>query len=632
MSRNLSFFVEGWALGLTAYALVFTREVPTVFAQAPVETDCSTPLDQPDTTYLLNANVASDCIIAADNIILDGQSLYEIAGSVRSNTSASFSIQNAPYIASVYAYYAGDVTIQSSTVYSYAYTSDGHLTIDDSTIGNNVGSVYGGAVYITNSTVVGDVRGYSGISITNSTAGNVRADVGDVNVTEGSTVNDIHAYGGYTITISESEVNGSINATADVIVTDSVINSVSVLGTGLVTVADSTVYGSISGERGIALTNATVAGNLDSYTGYVAVTDSTVGGYVHASGGEVVIADSTIQEEVFSSSYISVTGSTVEGEVDAGTTVSIIDSDISGQVAGDGITATDSRFGNKIWSREGDVLVTNSIIAGGVAQPAFVPQPILLASIPHGDGYSTGNDGETAITTSLGEITVINSLIDGSVWMSAGTPDGVITIERSTVYGSISAQNNAVTIIDSAIIEGGVSGDNLTLTDNPPSLTVSPLDLSLDYGDNFNSFSGVSADDIKDGDLSDEVVMIGELGQQEGVYELLYTVTDEGTTITWNGNATTSGPSIVTTTRTVTRSDKPTQSTSVGTRQERKEQEITEAPLFVPRNIDATLETLKTVLAQPLTTNDPEQLKKLLNLLLQLVVALTQLIATEGKQ
>ena len=106
--------------------------------------------------------------------------------------------------------------------------------------------------------------------------------------------------------------------------------------------------------------------------------------------------------------------------------------------------------------------------------------------------------------------------------MSSATPDGLITIERSTVYGNVLAENNTITIIDSAIIEGSVSGDNLTLTDNPPSLTVSPLDLSLDYGDNFNSFSGVSADDIKDGDLSDEVVMIGELGQQEGIEQLLY--------------------------------------------------------------------------------------------------------------
>ena len=89
MYKALTLFIKTSALGLTAYALVFTREVPTALAQAPIETDCSTDLDQPDTTYLLNANVPGNCVIAADNIILDGQNLYTIGGDVAATTTAT---------------------------------------------------------------------------------------------------------------------------------------------------------------------------------------------------------------------------------------------------------------------------------------------------------------------------------------------------------------------------------------------------------------------------------------------------------------------------------------------------------------------------------------------------------------
>jgi hypothetical protein len=49
-------------------------------------------------------------------------------------------------------------------------------------------------------------------------------------------------------------------------------------------------------------------------------------------------------------------------------------------------------------------------------------------------------------------------------------------------------------------------------------------------------------------------------------------------------------------------------------------------------SLDETLTTLRTVLSQPITTTDPEQLKKILDILLQIAAALAQVLALQGKE
>lgn len=495
MRGILSLSWKPWALGLVAYALVYTREVPVAYAQSVIETDCSEDLDQPNATYILTTNVTNTCVIAADNIILDGQGLYEIDAGVLYDIyivhtlTSGATIRNMP-------------TFSFENVYTYA--------------------------------------------------------------------------SGFDMRIEESHI----------------------------------------------------VDNINWYAGNLSITDSTLDSYVHASH-DVSITRSTVGEEVFADGSISITDSTIEGEVDADVGVSITDSDISGQVAGNGITVTGSTFGNKLWSRAGDVYVTNSTIAGAIIAPAFAPRPTLFASIPHGDGYSTGYDSENSISANDGNITVVNSLLDGNLWMSSVTPDGVITVERSTIYGSVLAQNNTAIITDSAIIEGDVIADTLTLTDTPPSLTVTPLEVSLAYGKSFNPFSGIEADDVKDGDLSSAILVVGGAADEPGVHRLDYSVTDSGTQVVWNGVATSSGPSTATTTRIVIRGEKPIQSTNVGAYKANKEKEA--AADALPAGINTTIETLKTALAQPVAANDPETLKRLIDLVRQLIVALLELLAAQGK-
>ncbi len=567
---RFSVFFKTWALGLTAYALVFTREVPTALAQVPIETDCSTNLDQPDTTYLLNTNVSGNCVIAAQNIILDGQNLYEIDGNIQNSAAFNFSVHNIPLVdGNISSYYGssdygGNISIQNSIVSGYAGAFKGHLEVIDSTI-----DVY--------------ARGDSGISL------------------DGVTINGgrLTSYDG-DIEISDSTVAGSI-----------------LFGYA---------YDQVYSDHFITITSSTFEGYITSDPRSiidVSILDSTIGMYVHASG-DVVVTDSVIQEEVFSNGYISIADSTIEGAIGANTTVSIIDSEISDQVLGRGVTVVGSLLGGSVGSLAGDLSVTDSTVAG---------QPHVVSQLPVGNGYNTGYDYEIALSANSGNITVRNSNIDGFVQtFSVGK---TIDIELSVVYGDVVTHradipDGTVIMTNSSVIEGEVFAESLVLVDTVPSLTAYPLNLSLDYGEDFNPFSGVSADDIKDGDLSSEVVVIGEVGQTEGVYELLYSVTDGGTSVDWNGVATTSGPSTATTTRTVTRGEKPTQSTSIGVHKDRKEKEAAQEEAL-PDDTTALIETLRTTLNEPGAINDPEALKQLIDLVRQLIVALFELMAAQGK-
>ena len=450
MPRTLSLFIKTWALGLTAWALVYTKEVPVAFAQSVIETDCSEDLDQPGTTYLLNTNTSGDCIIAADNIILDGQNLYEVNGRVWIPYNLPDPI---------------DFTVRNLSVtglYGYVMTWSP--------------SGAGGDVVIENSTVGGFARAHLG-----------------------------------SLVVTDSEIGGNLRATEDILITNS----------------------SVSFTR--------------SYTGDITIESSEVGDGDYgasASAGNITISDSTILGTTFAFGVLDV-----------------IDSTTSIFTAG-----------------RGGVNIENSTVTGRTRTHA-----------------SSGAD-----------ISILNS----TVALVEAFNDGVCTITDSSVNGDAACPN-------------------LTLTDNPPSLIVTPLDLSLDYGDSFNPFSGISADDIKDGDLSDGIVVVGEVGQEGGVFNLLYSVTDSGTVLTWNGVATSSGPSTATTTRTVTRDEKPIQSTSVGVHKDRKEKQAAQEAL--PNDATALIDTLRTTLNEPGSTNDPEALKQIIDLVRQLIIALLELMAAGGK-
>ncbi len=412
MRRTLNLSWKPWALGLVAYALVSTREAPVVYAQVVVDTDCTTELDQPDTTYRLTGDVSGNCVIAADNIILDGQSLYTISGDVTATAEATV-----------------DFMVRNVTV-------EGNVDV------NNFG-----------------------------------ADTGN-------------------ITIVNSDIDGHV--------------------------MNASQYGST---------------------------------------GDINISDSSVEDRVLN-------------------TIS------SGGDAGD-ITITNSYIGSYIiawdYEREPNVTIINSTVDGNGGR-SF-----------NGSHFSIGNNAPLLLQYKRPNCTIVNS----------------------------SVTNPAIT-----------NCETLTVIDDAPDLSVTPLNVSIWSGDTFNPFSGVKAQDAKDGDLSGDVMVVGQVGEENGIYELTYSVTDSGTTLynIFDNATTTIDPHMLTVTRTVARSDKQAQSTNVATHKANKEKQVKEAAQnALPNDVTATIETLTTALAQPVATNDPEALKKLIDLVRQLIVALLELLAAQGK-
>lgn len=581
MPRNL---LKAWTLGLTAYALVYTREVPVAYAQSVVDTDCSTNLDQPDTTYRLTAHVSGNCIIAADNIILDGQNLYEIDGYIAGASNGSFTIRNIPAVSYVSTYYTGNITIESSTIGDYAYAYDGTVTIVNATVEDSVRSRTGS------------------ISITNSTTGNVGAENGDITIND-SNVSLVAGSSGYDITLADSVASMIVSIYdasygGSISITNSTINGpVGSTGGGIdISIVDSVIDGSVhttgSYSGDITVTNSTITGQLEAGDGEVTISGSTVENYITKGAGDLIVTDSSVESYIYvEEGDITVTGSDIGGSVErynGGDTTTIINSTVAGDLT----------------SYSGYAVVTDATIEGHINR---TNEATITGSHIHG------------YVRSMGDMTITASIIDAGSDLSSG----------NAVYGY-----NTCDITDATISPTTVSCGTLNLTDNAPSLTVTPLAVTLTYGETFNPFSGIHADDVKDGDISDQASVIGTIGEEGGVYELIYSVTDNGTSLynAAHSETVTAGPSTVTATRTVTRGDKAAQSTSVGVHKDRKEKEATEAlHAIAVGDIDGTLHALKAVLSEPITTNDPEQLKKILNLLLQIAAALTQLLTMQGK-
>jgi hypothetical protein len=224
--------LKAWTLGLTAYTLVYTREVPPAYAQTVVNTDCSTELDQPDTTYRLTGNVARDCIIAANNIILDGAGFIIGRDIIASSTVGALNstVQDVTVQRDVH-WFEGDIAVIEAMVERWVgmYGNDGSITITDSTVVNGVWTNYDGNITFTNSTVVDQ-----GIWI---------SEYGTITI-EDSTTNYAAVYGNGTITIEDSTVggnggwNGYAVAGTACTITDSVVTNPAVVDCETLTLTD----------------------------------------------------------------------------------------------------------------------------------------------------------------------------------------------------------------------------------------------------------------------------------------------------------------------------------------------------------------------------------------------------------
>ncbi|MEI8249388.1 MAG: hypothetical protein WCG07_02750, partial [Candidatus Taylorbacteria bacterium] len=106
-------------------ATVIYLSVHTTKVQAADVTgalDCTNPLTIADTRYILTATTTGNCVISANNIIIDGQGLYGIDGNVTSETQ-NIDLRNLNVTGHVQSNSssgtAGNISIASSTVSGY---------------------------------------------------------------------------------------------------------------------------------------------------------------------------------------------------------------------------------------------------------------------------------------------------------------------------------------------------------------------------------------------------------------------------------------------------------------------------------------------------------------------------------
>ncbi len=495
------------------YALIWNRELPKAVAAV---TDCSTDLDQADTIYQLSTTTAGNCIITANNITIDGQGLYSINGNVQSTGGHNIVVT--------------DVVNISGFVQSYNATGNsGDIEVINTEVGAYVSSYSydsnAGEIYIQNSNIGGGVY-----SIVGASAGTA----GDITVIDSSVSSSV---------VSNVSSLGSDDS-GNVVIENSIINS------SIASVSDTSNSGNITISNNSTVTGSVRASGILS-SGDIDISDSEVTELVQSEAtggdsGDIEITDSNVTDYVES-----------DGSLNSGS-VSIYGSDIGGQVqsvgySGNGgtIVVNDSYVDGYIYSAggidAGDVTVTDSEVTLGVSS------------------FTYGNDG--------GDVIVTNSTI-GNYVSSYGYSgaSGDVTVINSTVFANsysrgVTASTNSGTegnvFITDSNISGYVSGNELTLIDNPPNLTVTPLDVEIDFNDSFTiDFGTVSANDIKDGNLNDDIEVTGEVLEDPGVYELLYSVTDSGTVVDFNGSPVVAASSTVTTTRTVTREAKESSGSS----------------------------------------------------------------------
>ena len=344
---------------------------------------------------------------------------------------------------------------------------------------------------------------------------------------------------------------------------------------GVITITDSQNNGSVSNVGNVSVGNVTITNSIiNPGSFYGGVSRNTV---THSDDGSLIITDSTLS---------------VNHITNGGGSLIITDYTIS--------PGAESYYGEyySFIAFNGEATVTDSTINGSI----------------HSE-YDDGNAGGDA------DITIINSVIDpaGITYNDSG--------HTIAMYGGV------CTITDSTVVNpSDVYCSTLALTDPPPELTVTPLTLKLEEDEVFNPFSGIEAEDSKDGDLTGDVVVIGEVLEGVGEYELVYSVSDRGTALfnAFTNATTTSGPTTVSVTRTVTRTGTVVHETAIGVHKDRKEKEAAQEEAL-PDDTTALIETLRTTLNEPGATNDPEALKQIIDLVRQLIVALFELIAAQAK-
>jgi hypothetical protein len=281
--------------------------------------------------------------------------------------------------------------------------------------------------------------------------------------------------------------------------------------------------------------------------GYVFATGGDSSSGIAGNGGNITLIDSNV------SGYIRAYGGFSDsGTAGNGGTVTLTESE-SGNILAYGANSNLGTSGNA-----GSVTLTNStsgniLVQGGSSNVGIGGNGgsvVLIEStsgniLAYGgsafseDLDSGGNGGTVTLTnsTSSGNINVYG----GYSYSGTGGNGGEVTIEDSFVTGNIN------TLVGPT---PGTIGE-LTIIDNPPILTT-PSSTEIEFNETFDLEQDLSAIDIKDGDLTNEIQITGIVGEEAGEYEIEYEVSDLGTTVTLNGDVVTSDPAINTVTANIT--------------------------------------------------------------------------------
>jgi hypothetical protein len=323
---------------------------------------------------------------------------------------------------------------------------------------------------------------------------------------------------------------------------------------GNINIINSNIFGQINLSGG---TSGTATGGNG---GTVNFFDSIITEDVSASGGYSYTENSgnggfvELNNSIVSGKIIVFGGSSYNGVFNGGDggVVSLTNSSASGNI--------DAFGGNSILgtgSNGGTVTLTNStsgqILAYGgysTSETAGNAGSVTLTNSTSGNIRAFGGYSYSETAGNGGNIILINSNTSGQILAYGGQSNsgtsgngGEVTIEDSFVTGNINTLGG----------DGPTPGTigELTITDNPPILTT-PSSTEIEFNEVFDLEQDLSAIDIKDGDLTNEIQITGIVGEEAGEYEIEYEVSDLGTIVTLNGDVVTSDPAINTVTANIT--------------------------------------------------------------------------------
>jgi len=596
--RSTRIFIFG-----AVFYFLFMARLSNVEA-ADIIDNCVAPLNNPNTTYNLTADIiAANCVVAADGVIIDGTNplggKFTINGKVSGNGSwghydgYDFTIQNvnvAGYggfggfvgVTAIGAYGSGNggnITIKDS---SYVYGSvaadgaygsgsnGGNVTITSSEVAGTYGVVSslggggnGGDLIITNSNMdryvissaggaIAGAGGHGGdITIQNSTLYNAYSTGGSSNYGAGGAGGEINIIGGSTIYNADSS-GGYSNPSAGG-------------AGGDINIISSTVHYNAHSDGGPSSLGLGVGGA----SGNITITNSNIyevnsiggtsyggGGSTGGIGGNIIITASSVVDEVHSFGGYSASG--VGGN--AGN-ITITDSIINTEVQSVGGLSFNAPTAG---ASGGDIIIDN--LDSGGAVDIFSIGSISTTGVS-GDGgditirnnsyirNAVSSGGNSAAGGSAGTVIIDDSIFNvassygGSSINSVGGGSGNITVENSNGYIAFSLAGHSHlniggasgnVVVNNSILYSAMSSGGASVAANGGNSGEINIENSTIILIDSEGGYSTGSDDGNGGNVFITNSDIDHVINSGGTVDGTLTITDDPPTVVLNGNQTVS--------------------------------------------------------------------------------------------